>query len=162
MEIPPAPKHRWPFQPLMDAAKTTNLVVLGETLGVHPRQLTRWRSYGVTDEQAEHLAMRLGLLPDAVWDDWFNVDLSSLEAEEEAERRAVEARAEKKRARDRAWAAAYRQREAARIAEYQRAYRSSEAVKDMKRRYSRSYYRRNRDRMLEAQRRRDRRKRETS
>lgn len=39
-------------------------------LGLHPRQIYRWRQSGLTERQADELAVRCGFHPAEVWPDW--------------------------------------------------------------------------------------------
>lgn len=107
--MPPARKPRWPFQPLMEASRAPSMKMLGIRLDVDPRQLRRWRDDGITDLWADRLALRLGLMPEQVWDGWFAVDTSELDAEEKAARDAAEAKRERKRERDREYRRRWRQ-----------------------------------------------------
>lgn len=57
----------FPLAPLLEAARPTSLVTFSQMLGVHRRQLYRLRDYGLTLDQADTLAFRLGLHPVEVW-----------------------------------------------------------------------------------------------
>lgn len=46
---------------------------LGQVLGVHRRQIARWRGYGVPWVTADQLATRLGLHPANLWPEWNQV-----------------------------------------------------------------------------------------
>lgn len=64
--------HRWPWAPLgrlLGGSLRTQAAVLG----VHERQVSRWRSYGLTDEQADRCAILAGSHPAAVWEGWDSV-----------------------------------------------------------------------------------------
>jgi lambda repressor-like predicted transcriptional regulator len=64
---------RYPFDDLRDvvdpAHERTNLEV-AEALGLHPRQLERYRRQGVTDCAADRLAVRAGTHPAVIWPEW--------------------------------------------------------------------------------------------
>lgn len=78
---------RLPFEPLLEvlgpraleAMARDNLdvpldrphkTVMGRLLGIPHRQLYRFMQYGVTHDQADQLAVALGLHPLNVWPDW--------------------------------------------------------------------------------------------
>ncbi len=61
--------HRWPWSPLADhlgGSVRSQAALLGTT----DRQVYRWRSYGLTDEQADRFAITIGSHPAIVWPDW--------------------------------------------------------------------------------------------
>lgn len=76
---------RLPFAPLADVIERRLVDVQTEKgywcgssckaearlLDSNPRQIIRWRQYGVTWAQADVLAVRLGLHPAEVWPDWW-------------------------------------------------------------------------------------------
>lgn len=79
----------FPFEPLAAAAGVTLGQIGGQTrTGGHPRNgyaglevllgasrttLRRWRQRGLTVDQADDLAGKLGLLPHEVWPDWYRI-----------------------------------------------------------------------------------------
>lgn len=58
---------RYPFELLEAAIGAPSTVALAELLDVHPRQIYRWRDYGVSDVQAEEFAFGVGLHVYDVW-----------------------------------------------------------------------------------------------
>ena len=60
----------YPLQGLEKALRWPPPGRLAMKLVVHPRQVYRWRKYGLTAEQADELAVRCGLHPAEVWPDW--------------------------------------------------------------------------------------------
>lgn len=77
LPVPPERRHRTrqsgrrlPFAPLEQTVGAPNTCRLAMVLGVHPRQVYRWRSYGVTEVQADELAIAVGVHPAEVWPDW--------------------------------------------------------------------------------------------
>jgi streptogramin lyase len=44
---------------------------IGAMLNVNPRQVNRWSRYGLTEAQADALAVHLGRHPVQVWPDWY-------------------------------------------------------------------------------------------
>lgn len=70
--------HRWPYGPVA-AAIGGSIRHQAVRLGVHDRQVYRWRSYGLTDEQADRIAIDLGTHPALVWADWHGPSADQLE-----------------------------------------------------------------------------------
>jgi hypothetical protein len=62
--------RRWPLDSLSAAADTTTNAALARSLGVNVRTVWRWHRHGLTDAQADHAAIALGLHPALVWPDW--------------------------------------------------------------------------------------------
>ena len=58
---------RYPFGPLEASAGTESTSALAAQLDVDANQVYRWRRYGVTADQADRLATRLGLHSFALW-----------------------------------------------------------------------------------------------
>lgn len=58
---------RYPFGALEVLARCESPRVLAERLGVNERQVFRWRVYGVTEEQADRLAVAVGFHPWSIW-----------------------------------------------------------------------------------------------
>lgn len=137
---------RYPFAPLETLVGAPSAKQLADALGVHPRQVYRWRSTGVTADQADLLAVRLHSHPFEVWPEMADELLAS------AEQRALEM----KRARDRRYRRRKRQdpNEREREREYLRDYRAE--ARGAAKAYARRYYRANRTVLLERQRERDR------
>lgn len=57
---------RWPWAPLEQALGGTT-TSQARALGVHDRQVYRWRDEGLTDAMADRCAIRAGLHPAIVW-----------------------------------------------------------------------------------------------
>lgn len=67
--------HRWPYGPLEEALGGS-LREQADRLGVHERQVYRWRDYGLSDDMADRCAIRAGLHPAIVWGtEWDEVGL---------------------------------------------------------------------------------------
>ena len=64
---------RWPLAPLRVAAGATTNAALARSLGVSVRTVWRWHHHGLTDTQADHAAIALGLHPAIVWPDWLTL-----------------------------------------------------------------------------------------
>lgn len=62
---------RYPLEPLLDALGQPPLKTASRRLHTHPRQMYRWREYGIDEYQADRLAVTAGLHPGLVWRDWF-------------------------------------------------------------------------------------------
>jgi hypothetical protein len=50
-----------------------NLKRIAFALGVHPKQLYRWRESGLTWVQADKLAIRAGYHPAEIWSEWWSL-----------------------------------------------------------------------------------------
>lgn len=61
--------HRWPWEPLGDVLGGSVRSQAAQ-LGVHDRQVSRWRSYGLTDDQADRFAILVNSHPAILWPDW--------------------------------------------------------------------------------------------
>lgn len=59
-------RHRWPWAPL-GAVLGGSVRTQAALLGVHDRQVSRWRSYGLSDDQADRFAIAAGWHPREVW-----------------------------------------------------------------------------------------------
>lgn len=64
--------HRYPLEPLLDAARATDLSHLAELLGITPSYVHRLRHEGLTEKQADHFAVRLGMHASWIWTDWWS------------------------------------------------------------------------------------------
>lgn len=62
---------RFPFGPLELLVSGSCGLATARALGVHPRQVYRWRAGGVTWAQADELAVAVGLHPAEVWPEWW-------------------------------------------------------------------------------------------
>lgn len=61
--------HRWPWEPL-GAIVAGSLSTQAARLGVHPRQVPRWRTEGLSDAMADRCAIAVGLHPSIIWPGW--------------------------------------------------------------------------------------------
>lgn len=62
--------ERYPLADLEQLVDADSTLTLARRLGVHVRQLYRWRHRGLTAERADVLAVRIGLHPALVWPTW--------------------------------------------------------------------------------------------
>lgn len=68
----PGKPRPYSFRRLLDVAwPSTSIMEVSRILGIHPRQLHRWLHYGLTERQADTLAIAAGLHPSLVWPDWW-------------------------------------------------------------------------------------------
>lgn len=65
MPRPPAWRP-FPLAPLLEVGGT-GIKTTARALGIDPAQLHRWRRYGLTIDQADEMACRLGLHPIEIW-----------------------------------------------------------------------------------------------
>ena len=63
---------RWPLQPLLDAIAHPPVSTLAVRVGVSSRTVWRWHHNGLTDHQADRVAIALGYHPANIWHDWHN------------------------------------------------------------------------------------------
>ncbi|HVM10324.1 MAG TPA: hypothetical protein VM345_17835 [Acidimicrobiales bacterium] len=64
------------FEPFERAARRRTVLELARDMCVHPRQVYRWRSEGLTVEQADRFAVEiLNRHPSMVWPEWWRVTL---------------------------------------------------------------------------------------
>lgn len=54
---------RWPWAPLEEALGGGSWRSMAERLGVHDRQIGRWKAYGLGDDQTGLCAIRIGSHP---------------------------------------------------------------------------------------------------
>ena len=64
---------RWPVRPLFDAAETTTVLELARLTDIPARTIHRWMNAGISDRQADRVAVALGLHPSLIWTDWFDI-----------------------------------------------------------------------------------------
>lgn len=50
----------------------TGLTAVAESLGVSESSAKRYRRHGLSDRQADHAAVALGVHPSVLWPDWFD------------------------------------------------------------------------------------------
>lgn len=63
---------RLSFEPLEEAVSGSCAAATAIALGVHSRQVYRWRAGGLSWQKADELAVRIGLHPFDVWGrDWW-------------------------------------------------------------------------------------------
>jgi hypothetical protein len=83
-------EHRYPFAPLEEIARQRirntdeygvgpGVPRLARLLGVHARQVHRWRELGVTRDQADQLADAVGHHPSNIWPEIFEHDIAAME-----------------------------------------------------------------------------------
>lgn len=66
-----AGEERFPLAPLWTLAHPATLAEFSRRVDVHPTQVYRWRELGgLRVECADRAAVRLGLTPGEVWDEW--------------------------------------------------------------------------------------------
>lgn len=58
---------RWPWAPLEEALGGGTWRAMAERLGVHDRQIGRWKAYGLGDDHADRCAIAIGSHPAIVW-----------------------------------------------------------------------------------------------
>lgn len=61
----------WPWAPL-EAVLGGSASMISRQLGTSARAVYAWRRKGLRDDQADELAIRVGLHPGQVWADWFD------------------------------------------------------------------------------------------
>lgn len=59
--------------------RTVGLKTVCRVLGIPERQAYRWRQQGLTVDQADELACRLGVHPNRLWPSWFDDGLSPMD-----------------------------------------------------------------------------------
>lgn len=64
---------RWPLDAVLDACANPSAGVLAARLGVSTRTIWRWRHSGLSDAQADHIAVALDYHPAIIWPDWHDV-----------------------------------------------------------------------------------------
>ena len=60
----------WPAQPLIDAAEHLNVPVVPRAVGASGTTWAHALSNGLTDQQADRWACRLGFHPIEIWPNW--------------------------------------------------------------------------------------------
>lgn len=75
---------RWPWAPLEEAIGGGTWAGMAAVLGVHERQIGRWKQYGLTDESADRCAINAGLHPAKVWGPAWDDDRLGFDLEEVA------------------------------------------------------------------------------
>lgn len=65
----PAPRP-WPFAPLERAAGADSIRTLAIALHTYERRICRWRAEGLTDREADQLAIFVGSHPALIWPGW--------------------------------------------------------------------------------------------
>jgi hypothetical protein len=129
---------RYPIAPLTRLAAARGITTnaeLARVLGVTRRTVQRWHTTGLTDAAADAAAVALGVLPGDVWAEHRQ---RGIEAVDERRRALVAARQRRYRSRHPEYVEQVRQYSA----DYRRQY------PEASRAYARSYYQRNRERMI--------------
>lgn len=75
----PAQPRPWPFAPLERAAGADSISTLAIALHTYGRQISRWRREGLTDREADRLAIFVGSHPALIWPGWHDLGVSGLE-----------------------------------------------------------------------------------
>lgn len=70
--------HRWPVAPLLDVPSVTDQT-LRRLLHVSGATYDRMRADGLTDQQADRAATRLGMHPDRIWPGWSTSGLTVID-----------------------------------------------------------------------------------
>jgi hypothetical protein len=76
---PDARDHRWPLAPLLELVPRSSYRGLMNRLSVSGADVGRAARDGLTDRQADHWAVGLGLHPSLVWPGWDDAGLSALD-----------------------------------------------------------------------------------
>lgn len=66
--------RRVPVAPLLQATGAPNNLQAARTLGVQPRQIYRWRRYGLKLNDSDRMAAQLGKHPTEIWEGWPQVE----------------------------------------------------------------------------------------
>jgi hypothetical protein len=68
-------QHRLPLEKLIRFCGTDNKSHLSDQFGIDRKTIANWeRDGGVPDQMADHVAIRLGVHPSAIWgDEWFKL-----------------------------------------------------------------------------------------
>ena len=67
----PKPMRRFPVEPLLERANCPNLVQLAHRLGYDRARVAAYRSRGLSERQADHVAVALGFHPIEIWPDYW-------------------------------------------------------------------------------------------
>jgi hypothetical protein len=70
----PSDKQRYPLQDLMDVIRPRNLQQFAERSGLGIRALHSIARRGLSHREADHLCVRLGTVPEAIWPHWLYDD----------------------------------------------------------------------------------------
>lgn len=73
----PAAPRIWPLQPLLDLGHSIRHIQA--TCGIGGSELAAARTHGLTDAQADRLAVRLGHHPANIWPGWVAAGLGPLD-----------------------------------------------------------------------------------
>lgn len=66
-----AAEERFDFGRIERLVEAESMLELTRRLGINPRQVYRWRSYGVQWSRADQMACALGLHPGDIWPEWW-------------------------------------------------------------------------------------------
>jgi hypothetical protein len=72
-----AEARRFSLDALEDYIGSPNAPETAERLGVDPKQVDCWREYGLTEYQADHLAIYAGTHPGDVWPEWYDIEVDA-------------------------------------------------------------------------------------
>lgn len=158
-------RRTYPIEPLLEATGMT-MSQLAQALGIGGPEYRRYRDEGMTRDVAERKALKAGLHPYEVWLDMADNDLHDAERECAApdcsNRFVPHPMAPRRRwcsstCKSRTWAREAYTRDPEPKRQKVRQYDAES--RELKRRYNRSYYRRNRSRLVKQQQERDRKRR---
>ncbi len=62
---------RWPLDAVLDACANPPVTVLAARLGISTRTIWRWHHTGLSDTQADTIAVTLGYHPANIWPHWY-------------------------------------------------------------------------------------------
>jgi hypothetical protein len=72
-DVAPFIEAEW--RPLDEVRHRTHIGIVGiaaEALGVSVRTVHHWRVRGLNEQQADHIACRLGYHPSLIWPEWWD------------------------------------------------------------------------------------------
>ena len=62
---------RWPIEAVLDACANPPVTVFAARLGISTRTVWRWHHTGLSDTQADTIAVTLGYHPANIWPHWY-------------------------------------------------------------------------------------------
>lgn len=62
------------IEPLLERTQATDLQELAQRLGISHRWARELKATGLSDEQADRFACRVGLHPSVLWSDWWDIE----------------------------------------------------------------------------------------
>lgn len=72
----PAPRP-WPFAPFERAAGADSIATLAVALHTYERRISRWRAEGLTDHEADRLAIFVDSHPSLIWPGWHSLEAAA-------------------------------------------------------------------------------------